>query len=101
MAEAQHLQKLKKEQPFVLGIAADRVKPQFPHEEQVLIQGIIDAFFEEGDDLILMDYKTDAVKTGEELVKRYHTQMEILYGSLRTNRWQEGKGTDYLFLCTG
>ncbi len=67
---------LKKEQPFVLGIAADRVKPQFPHEEQVLIQGIIDAFFEEGDDLILMDYKTDAVKTGEELVKRYHTQME-------------------------
>mgnify|MGYP000009449266 FL=1 len=76
MAEAQHLQKLKKEQPFVLGIAADRVKPQFPHEEQVLIQGIIDAFFEEGDDLILMDYKTDAVKTGEELVKRYHTQME-------------------------
>ena len=76
MAKAQHLQKLKKEQPFVLGIAADRVKPQFPHEEQVLIQGIIDAFFEEGDDLILMDYKTDAVKTGEELVKRYHTQME-------------------------
>ena len=76
MAKAQHLQKLKKEQPFVLGIAADRVKPQFPHEEQVLIQGIIDAFFEEGDDLILMDYKADAVKTGEELVKRYHTQME-------------------------
>ncbi len=76
MARAQHLQKLKKEQPFVLGIAADRVKPQFPHEEQVLIQGIIDAFFEEGDDLVLMDYKTDAVKTGEELVKRYHTQME-------------------------
>ena len=76
MARAQHIQKLKKEQPFVLGIAADRVKPQFPHEEQVLIQGIIDAFFEEGDDLILMDYKTDAVKTGEELVKRYHTQME-------------------------
>ena len=76
MAKAQHLQKLKKEKPFVLGIAADRVKPQFPHEEQVLIQGIIDAFFEEGDDLILMDYKTDAVKTGEELVKRYHTQME-------------------------
>ena len=33
MAKAQHLQKLKKEQPFVLGIAADRVKPQFPHEE--------------------------------------------------------------------
>jgi len=76
MARAQHLQKLKKEQPFVLGIAADRVKSQFPHEEQVLIQGIIDAFFEEGDDLVLMDYKTDAVKTGEELVKRYHTQME-------------------------
>ena len=76
MAEAQQKGRLKKEQPFVLGIAADRVKPDFPHGEQVLIQGIIDAFFEEEGDIILMDYKTDAVKSEEELVKRYHTQIE-------------------------
>ena len=42
----------------------------------LVVQGIIDAYFYEDDDVVVMDYKTDAVKTGEELVKRYHTQME-------------------------
>ncbi len=43
------------------------------------MQGIIDVFFEETDGLVLLDYKTDRVKTGEELVERYHTQLEY-YG---------------------
>lgn len=76
MARAQKSGRLKKEQPFVLGISARRLNGDFPEEETVLIQGIIDAFFEEDDGLVLMDYKTDAVQTGEELIKRYHTQME-------------------------
>ncbi len=76
MARSQRKGKLKKEQPFVLGIPAKRLNESFPEEETVLIQGIIDAFFEEEDGIVLMDYKTDAVKTGEELIKRYHTQME-------------------------
>jgi ATP-dependent helicase/nuclease subunit A len=32
--------------------------------------------FEEEDGLVLMDYKTDRVSEAEELVKRYHTQLE-------------------------
>ena len=76
MAQAQRNGKLYREQPFVLGIPANRVKPGFPEEEMVLIQGIIDAFFEEDGELVLMDYKTDAVKEGEELIKRYHSQLE-------------------------
>ena len=43
----------------------------------VLIQGIIDAWFFEGDDIILMDYKTDHVNHEEDLVKRYKIQLEL------------------------
>ena len=49
-------------------------------EETVLVQGIIDAFYETEEGIILLDYKTDALKPGEEekLVSRYQEQM-ILY----------------------
>lgn len=64
------------EQPFVLGIDADRINKNFPQSEKVLIQGIIDAFFIENDSVILMDYKTDRVQNKDELVKRYRTQLD-------------------------
>ncbi len=67
---------LYREQPFVLGIAADRLGEQFPDSETVLIQGIIDVFLVEEDGLVLLDYKTDAVSSMEELWNRYETQME-------------------------
>ncbi len=72
-AEKKHL--LYKERPFVLGIPASLLNPEFPAEEKVLVQGIIDVYFEEEGELVLADYKTDRVKTGEELVLRYKEQM--------------------------
>lgn len=66
---------LKKEQPFMLGVAANRVKEEYPEEELVLVQGIIDAYFEEGDELVLVDYKTDRVDCVEELAQRYQLQV--------------------------
>jgi ATP-dependent helicase/nuclease subunit A len=46
--------------------------------ELVLIQGIIDAWMEESDGLVLVDYKTDRVKPGQEqlLAKRYKVQLD-------------------------
>lgn len=77
MGEAARAGRLYKEQPFVLGLPADRLNGDFPAEETVLIQGIIDVFFEEGDGrFVLLDYKTDAVETAQELVKRYHVQLD-------------------------
>ena len=67
--------KLYREQPFVIGISADRLGKEFPGEETVLIQGIIDVFFEEEDGLVLLDYKTDSVATMRELWNRYETQL--------------------------
>ena len=75
MSEAFQKGKLYREQPFVLGINANRVDKNFPEEEKVLIQGIIDAYFEEDNEIVVVDYKTDSVKKSEELVKRYKEQL--------------------------
>ena len=100
--------KLFREQPFVYGISAARLSPEkisgegalgdslvepageggetnaFPADETVLIQGIVDAFFEEGDGLVLLDYKTDVIKRPEELVHRYKTQIDYYEEALES-----------------
>ena len=73
--------KLYKEQPFVYGIGADRLNKEFPATETVLIQGIIDAYFEEDDKLVLLDYKTDVTDSEAALVKRYQVQLDY-YGEV-------------------
>ena len=45
--------------------------------EKVILQGIIDAFIMENDGIILVDYKTDRVKDGEELRNRYQKQIDL------------------------
>lgn len=85
MARAASFGKLYREQPFVMAISANRILPEVPETEKVLIQGIIDVFFYEKneesgvDEVIVLDYKTDRVRTGQELVDRYKTQLDY-YG---------------------
>ncbi len=68
---------IKREQPFVIGVPASRLGEEYPDTETVLVQGIIDLYLQEADgDLVLVDYKTDHVKTPEELVLRYRVQMD-------------------------
>ncbi|MBP3618302.1 MAG: helicase-exonuclease AddAB subunit AddA [Lachnospiraceae bacterium] len=70
---------LRKEQPFVIGIPYNEVYRDVQNtDEFVMVQGIIDAYFEEADGLVLMDYKTDAVQENvkEVLTKRYATQLK-------------------------
>ena len=46
-------------------------------DEKVRLQGIIDCFFEYNGDLILLDYKTDYVKNGDEMFKeKYKKQLK-------------------------
>jgi len=45
--------------------------------EKVILQGIIDAFIMEEEGIILVDYKTDRVKDGEELRNRYQKQIDL------------------------
>ena len=74
---------LYREQPFVLGIPANRLNDAFPAEEKVLIQGVIDAFWEEEDGIVLLDYKTDAVNELSELYLRYQTQLDYYTEALQ------------------
>lgn len=83
MWRAQRAGLLYREQPFVLGVEASRLKEELPREETVLIQGIIDVFFVEEDGIALLDYKTDAVDTMEALWKRYETQMDYYQEALQ------------------
>jgi ATP-dependent helicase/nuclease subunit A len=50
--------------------------------EDVLVQGIIDVFWIEGDSIILLDYKTDRVDSAEELILRYKLQLELYADAL-------------------
>ena len=79
MHEAAEKGGLYKEQPFVFGMDAREMYPETNTKELVLIQGIIDVYFEEADGLVVLDYKTDRVKTEAELVEKYQEQLE-LYG---------------------
>ena len=71
--------KLKKEQQFVLGIPAREVNTELEIDELILIQGIIDVYFEEEEEVVLLDYKTDYIpkgETGKILINRYKVQMD-------------------------
>ena len=78
---------LKREQPFMIGIPANEVySEKSDSEELIMIQGIIDAFFYEGDDIVLVDYKTDFVMKWQEekLAERYKTQLDYYARALES-----------------
>lgn len=78
IAGAQQRNELYKEQPFVMGIPASRVY-EGASEELVLIQGIVDLYWVEDGELVILDYKTDAVTKEQQLTERYKVQLD-LYG---------------------
>ena len=70
--------KLHREQPFVMKVDMKNLDDSWNGDETVLVQGIIDAYFIEGEEIVLVDYKTDRIGQGEEskLIERYRTQLE-------------------------
>ncbi|MDE6761690.1 MAG: helicase-exonuclease AddAB subunit AddA [Lachnospiraceae bacterium] len=80
MREASQKGNLYKEKQFVIGVPAERLTgkvSQGSADMPIVVQGIIDAYFREGDKLILLDYKTDHIREGQEelLIERYKTQL--------------------------
>lgn len=61
-----------REKPFYITVNQDG--------EDVLVQGIIDLYFiNKDDELVLVDYKTDYVENGnvQELINKYYTQLDL------------------------
>lgn len=69
---------LYQEQPFVFALPADEILKK-ESREPILIQGIIDVFFEEEDGIVVLDYKTDYVPENPEetLRERYAAQLAL------------------------
>ncbi|KOC52116.1 helicase-exonuclease AddAB subunit AddA [Clostridium botulinum] len=68
-------------------------------DEHIMIQGIIDCYFEEEDGIVLVDYKSDYFKDGEEqsIIKKYKAQIEYYARAIEelTNKKVKEK---YLYL---
>lgn len=64
------------EQPFVIKLPACELDLGYTSREPVLVQGIIDAYFYEEDGIVVVDYKTDYVRQGEELLEKYGKQLD-------------------------
>ncbi len=72
-------QKIYKEKPFFMKIKAKEFLKESENEE-ILVQGVIDLYFENDDNnLILVDYKTDYLNPTEEdkLINKYKMQLEL------------------------
>lgn len=84
MAQAAVRGDLYREKPFVMSIPATEVWPELKkedgstvQEQDVLVQGVVDVFWIDEEGITLLDYKTDAVKEPQELVRRYQLQLEL------------------------
>jgi ATP-dependent helicase/nuclease subunit A len=77
MKKAAELGKLKREQQFIVGFPANQVYKGNKSEELVLVQGIIDAYYEEEGRIVIVDYKTDNVESPEKLESIYRAQLQI------------------------
>lgn len=76
MRQAKMKNLLYKEKQFVMGIKASEVMKDSDSEELILIQGIIDVFFEEDGEIVLVDYKSDYVDKEQQLINRYRVQLQ-------------------------
>ena len=74
--------RLFREKHFMRALPYHSLFPERTEEDEVLLQGIIDAFIVEDDGIILVDYKTDRVREGEELRERYRKQIMLYSDAL-------------------
>ena len=69
-----------REYPFLCDLSPQSLETGVPQsgkgaESPLLLQGVVDLILEWEDQAVLIDYKTDRVTHGEELVRRYRTQL--------------------------
>ncbi len=67
-----------REQAFEVEIPVCDAYPEINvSEENILLQGVIDCFFEEDGELVLVDYKTDRYADISEIHEKYDRQLEL------------------------
>lgn len=96
--------KIYRERPFEIAISAndyDKTLPKEYENEKVILQGIIDLYFETSDgDIILVDYKTDRCSSLAEqraIAEKYRKQLE-LYARAMEKILKKSVKDKYLYL---
>ena len=67
---------LMREAKFVMGIPAYDIDSKYESNENIIVQGIIDAYFKEDNQIVIVDYKTDYVERIDELCDKYKVQLD-------------------------
>ena len=87
--ELMKARKIYKEAPFYINIPVNELYQEVEKtEDKILVQGIIDLYYiDKVDKLVLVDYKTDYIKQGEEskLIERYKKQLELYKKALENS----------------
>lgn len=92
-----------REAPFQINIPAYMYDPSLPHsydDEKIILQGIIDCYFKEGENYILIDYKTDKVRGSKrgKIHEKYAKQLELYKLAIETlTEINVGESRLYLF----
>lgn len=95
--------KVMKEVPFTVDIPVTQVYSDLSSEiygnESIMLQGVIDCFFEEDGEYILLDYKTDYVEDNKvDVIKeRYRLQIDCYSKALERTTGKRVKGK-YIYL---
>jgi len=89
-----------REVPFNLVYKADSIFPGLENcDEELLLQGVIDLYFQEGEELVLVDYKTDRITSENraELIEKYRVQIILYQNALERILGRRVKAS-YLYL---
>ncbi|WP_176760116.1 helicase-exonuclease AddAB subunit AddA [Clostridium cochlearium] len=91
---------VKREQPFYIEMSSKELMPNISDvykDEKILIQGVIDLYFQDGEDLIILDYKTDYIEDIEKTKDKYYLQIEYYKKALEKITGKKVK-EKYLYL---
>ena len=85
--ELKKAKEIHKEVPFYTKLPAKNIYAEAQPNESILVQGIIDLYYiSKNDELILVDFKTDYIKKGEEfkLEEKYKIQLKLYKKALES-----------------
>lgn len=91
---------VRREESFYIEMSSKELIPSISEvykDEKILIQGVIDLYFEEGENLIILDYKTDYIEDIEKTKEKYYLQMDYYKKALERITGKKVK-EKYLYL---
>lgn len=89
-----------REQTFEIMIPASDVDESYPQNENVILQGVIDCFFEENGEYVLVDYKSDYYDDPTKIAMKYTKQLSLYKDAIEKITKKSVKNK-YLYLFFG